>query len=152
MLDCNEWFKKTLPPKTKSKSQQHQNAHSSKLSAMDLQKLYSKDTKKALKKIQFTPEIHCEVDSVDLRYGLLTQLSSSGKKLDLKDLWQPCCEGRLELSQRFSKDEIVKALEHKNSAAGPDGWTYNDICKLKNFPEDFVRGLHSLDGNKRINS
>ena len=74
-------------------------------------------------------------------------MSSSGKELDLKDLWQPCCEGRLELSQRFSKDEIVKALEHKNSAAGPDGWTYNDICQLKNFPEDFVRGLHWMATN-----
>ena len=144
MHDCDEWLMKLLPPKEQSKNQHQQHVSNSrygsnsKMSATDLRQLYSKDMKKALKKIQFTPEIPCEVDSVDLRLGLLTQLSSSEKELDVKDLWQPCYESWSELSRRFSQDEVDAALQHKSSAAGPNGWTYNDA---RNFSSDFVKGV-----------
>ena len=153
MHNCDEWLRKLLPPKERSKYQHQQHVpnarygNNSKMSAKDLQQLYSKDMKKAMKKIQFTPEIHCEVDSVDLRFGLLTQLSSSEKELDVKDLWQPCYEGRSELSRRFSQDEFDAALQHKSSAAGPDGWTYNDVRKVRNFSADFVKGVHWMATN-----
>ena len=113
---------------------------------MELPKLYSKNTKKALQKIQFTPDKQCEVHSVDLRYGLM-QLSSSEEKLDVANLWSTCCEGRDELSRRFTKEEFDVALQHKNSAAGPDGWTFNDVNKLKNFSSDFVKGIHWMATN-----
>ena len=148
--NCDDWMKKLLPPKSKpKKSQNWQAKFSSKMSAMELQRFYSKDVKKALKRIEFTPDISCEVDSVDLRYGLLMQLSSSKKNAaaDVDGLWTPCCEGRSELSRRFTAGEISAALQYKNSAPGPDGWRYSDVGKKKKFADAFVQGLHWMAAN-----
>ena len=148
--NCEDWMKKLLPPNSKPKKSQNWQAKcSSKMSAMELQRLYSQDVKKALKRIEFRPGISCEVDSVDLRYGLLMQLSSSKKNAaaDVDGLWTPCCGGRSELSRHFTRDEISAALQHKNSAPGPDGWTHSDVGKKKKFADDFVQGLHWMAAN-----
>ena len=156
--DIDDWMSQLLPPKNKTKKT-HQQPISSKLSAMDLQKLYNKDMKKAINKIQFTPNISCEVDGVDLRYGLLTQLSTTNRVHDVEGLWSPCIEGRNELSRRFTAEEFGPSFKHKNSAAGPDGWTYSELGRKKDFAAKFVEGVHWMATNgttpeswKRYNS
>ena len=156
--DIDDWMGQLLPPKNKTKKT-HQQPISSKLSALDLQKLYNKDMKKAINKIQFTPNISCEVDGVDLRYGLLTQLSTTNRVHDVEGLWSPCIEGRNELSRRFTAEEFGPSLKHKNSAAGPDGWTYSELGRKKDFATKFVKGVHWMATNgttpeswKRYNS
>ena len=99
------------------------------------------------------------MDSVDLRYGLLTQLSTTNRVHDVEGLWSPCIEGRNELSRRFIAEEFGPSLKHKNSAAGPDGWTYSELGRKEVFAATFVEGVHWMATNgttpeswKRYNS
>ena len=79
--ECNEWMCSLLPPKSKGNRPCNKNGgmtqHQSRMTAAELERLYSTDMKKALHKIQFIPEILCEVDPTDLRYGLLQQLGAA---------------------------------------------------------------------------
>ena len=149
--ECNEWINRLLPPKMKKQRNNNNNNNQSyatqspKMSAMDLQKLYSKDMKSALQKIQFIPEINCEVDPIDLRFGLLQQLSAAECQPNTPtSFWQPCNKGRDQLARRFTEFEVEQALSHKSSAPGPDGWRYDEIKKDKDFAKKFVEGLHAM--------
>ena len=158
-----------LPPKTKRssgdvsesmKAQYERQQRFSKMSPADLQKLYSKDMKRALQKIQFLPEIEFKVDPVDLRYGLLQQLSAAEQQPVVEaNVCSPSPVGLDQLSIQFSPCEVEKALDHKNSAPGPDGWTYEAVRKEKDFAKRFTAGLHAMarsevtpDGWKTYNS
>ena len=147
--ECDEWMNALLPPKEKMKRNTARRSHhqQSRMTAAELQKLYSKDMKAALKRIEFVPEIVCQVNKIDLRYGLLQQLSApsnNGASALTTRHWLPCNEGREELARRFTLNEVERALEHKNSAPGPDGWTYDKVRREKDFAKKFTEGLHAM--------
>ena len=115
------------------------------MTAAELQRLYRSDMKKALNKIHFIPEILCEVDPTDLRYGLLQQLGASETTPTVTQrLWLPCDEGKDNLARRFTTYEVEQALQHKNSASGSDGWTYDTVRRQKDFAKKFVEGIHAM--------
>ena len=149
--ECDEWMNGLLPAKEKMKRNTARRTHhqQSRMTAAELQKLYSKDMKGALKRIEFVPEIVCQVDKIDLRYGLLQQLSApnnndNGASSLTTRHWLPCNEGREDLARRFTVYEVERALEHKNSAPGPDGWTYDKVRREKDFAKNFTEGLHAM--------
>ena len=114
------------------------------ITAAALQKLYTTDPKRAIAKIQMLPTIKCEVDPVDLRFGLLQQLESKGIDIPQRLLWKTCREGLEFLSAPFNEAEIKAALKHPDTAPGPDGWKYRELTKIDNFVPQFLELLHLI--------
>ena len=140
-FDCNAWLQSLIPPKPKTKKTVCRATQ--KMSPEDLQKLYSKSMRKALMKINFTPEIECRVP----RTALFDQITEQFRSREVKTpgtLWHPCLEGLDILSTPFREEEIKQALQHTNSAAGPDGWSCKDLAEIREFPRMFVEGLHQI--------
>ena len=114
------------------------------ITAAALQKLYTTNSKRAMAKIQMLPTINCEVDPVDLRFGLLQQLETKGIDIPQDRLWTRCKEGVDILSAPFNETEINEALKHPDTAPGPDGWKYRELSKIDNFVPRFLELLHRM--------
>ena len=119
------------------------------ITAAALQKLYNTNSKRAMAKIQMLPTINCEVNPVDLRFGLLQQLETKGIDIPQDQLRtmpqdQRCKEGVDILSAPFNETEINEALKHPDTAPGPDGWKYRELSKIENFSPQFLELLHRM--------
>ena len=140
-FDCNAWLQNLIPPKPKVRKPAHR--ISQRMSPEDLQKLYSKSMRKALMRINFTPEIECKVPREEIFDQMSEQLKSRNVSAPA-NLWQPCLKNREILSAPFTEKEVQDALKHPNSAAGPDGWTYKELSEVRDFPKMFLEGLHQI--------
>ena len=140
--DIDVWIATVIPLKEFKRPKRN---YTRTLSGPELQKLYSSNTKKALNIIQNYSDISCEMDPQSTYTQLTVQFAKtvdSGRNVE--GLWTPCPNGKESLCTPFSIDEINEALNHENSAPGPDGWTYRDLGKLKNFTADFLEVLHTM--------
>ena len=142
-FDCDEWLSSILPPKPKRKSHKPHVSTDPRMTPEELQKLYTKSMKKALMKINFTPEIECKVPREEIFDQMSAQLKARNIEMPT-NLWNPCLDGLEDLSRPFTEAEIREALKHADSAAGPDGWTYSEVAKQPDFHKKFLEGLHQI--------
>ncbi len=142
-FDPDSWICELLPPKQMKQSSRGTKFQSSKDPA-SIQKLYSASPKRALQVILGSTQINCEVPEEELNVQLSCQLTQSSSDYISSPMWMPCTEGIDLLNQPFTKDEVRTALNHSDSAPGPDGWTYSEINKVPNIHESFAWGLDRM--------
>ena len=142
-VEIDQVFATLIPAKPKAAKREAPKS-TFRITAADLQKLYTTNSKQAMAKIQMLPTINCEVDPVDLRFGLLQQLETKSIDMPQEQLWTRCKEGVDILSAPFNETEINEALKHPDTAPGPDGWKYRELSKIDNFVPRFLQLLHRM--------
>ena len=135
------WLDNLLPPKERQPRKEA--AFKAPSSAAELQKLYSRNMKRALDVIQEKLEVNCDIPEHTLFEELSKQFAPT-PPISLGHLWQPCPEGIDTLTLPFTVNEIQIAMQHESSAPGPDGWTYRDLTQQQGFAENFLQGVHSM--------
>ena len=152
--NIDAWLNALIPPKQKKPSKFNGSiplvcSDSNTMSPADLQKLYSSKMRRALDVIQNLPEVNCGCEPTTLHEQLSNQFALVHLENTVEDLWPPCTKELDSLASPFRECEFHEAINHENSAPGPDGWTYKELNSLKDFVSNFLKGVHAMAGSGR---